>query len=383
MNSKSLLLWESARDLPVVARVAIAGDFLPAGNLAFASGCGWREMARVLDFHLDGVATTFLNLECVLGVQGLMARRLDGIGQIVSAPADSIDYLEEIRCNAIGLANNHCYDFGSAGLERTRRAISARGMLPLGAGRSLEDTPEIFVWQGPGSVRVGFWAAAKATLDPATRRRLGVEPSTLDRAKQALAAMRNQGADFCIALLHAGCIRTNRPDPEDVRWMDLLAKSGFNLLAACHSHRIAGFRQIGYSLEQPSFCFYGLGSLVSGYISSPPEREGLIIVASFGHHAQLVRLEARPVLLDETGFGTVPGAESSHAILARFERLSGEIADGSFERLFYRDMSKGMLQFYLRDARAALRESGLRGLARKAGRMRARHVRRLVRKMIG
>jgi hypothetical protein len=70
-------------------------------------------------------------------------------------------------------------------------------------------------------------------------------------------------------------------------------------------------------------------------------------------------------------------------ILDRFGRLSGEIADGSFERLFYRDISKGMLQFYLRDVRTALRESGLRGLARKAGRVRARHVRRLVHKMIG
>jgi hypothetical protein len=383
MNSKSLLLWESARDLPVVARIAIAGDFLPAGDLAFATGCGWREMARGLDFYFHDVTTTFLNLECALGVEGLTPRPLAGVGQIVSAPPGSIDYLEEIRCNAIGLANNHCYDFGSAGLERTRQAISVRGMLPLGAGRNLKDPPEVFVWQGPGGVRIGFWAAAKATLDPATCKRLGIEPGTLSRSMQALAAMKNQGAGFCIALLHAGCVRTNRPDPEDVHWMVSLAKSGFDVLAASHSHRISGFQQIGNSPEQPSFCFYGLGSLVSGYISSPLEREGLIVVASFGHHAQLVRLEARPVLLDETGFGTIPATESSHAILDRFERLSGEIADGSFERLFYRDMSKGMLQFYLRDVRTALRESGLRGLARKAGRMRARHVRRLVHKMIG
>lgn len=127
MNSKSLLLWESARDSPVVARIAIAGDFLPAGNLAFATGCGWREMARGLNFHFHDVAATFLNLECVLGVEGLTARTLAGIGQIVSAPPESIDYLEAIRCKAIGLANNHCYDFGPVGLERTRRAISVRG----------------------------------------------------------------------------------------------------------------------------------------------------------------------------------------------------------------------------------------------------------------
>jgi hypothetical protein len=89
------------------------------------------------------------------------------------------------------------------------------------------------------------------------------------------------------------------------------------------------------------------------------------------------------VLLGASGFGQVPNAEMSGTILEGFRQLSGEIADGSFERLFYGDVSKHLVQFYLRDARTAYRQSGVRGLARKAGRIRMRHVRRLVRKVIG
>jgi hypothetical protein len=155
------------------------------------------------------------------------------------------------------------------------------------------------------------------------------------------------------------------------------------LVAASHTHRIAGFRSLAAHTEIPSFSFYGLGSLVSGYVASPLEREGLIVVASLTARGDLARIEVRPVLLSASGFGTVPGAEMCDTILDRFRRLSSEIEDGSFERLFYRDISQHLLQFYLRDARTAFGQYGVRGLARKAGRMRMRHVRRLVRKVIG
>jgi len=41
-------------------------------------------------------------------------------------------------------------------------------------------------------------------------------------------------------------------------------------------------------------------------------------------------------------------------------------------------MSRGLVPLYARDLRAAFRQSGLRGLARKATRIRTRHLRRLL-----
>lgn len=376
-------LWESPQREPVVARVAIAGDFLPAGDLTIPDVTTWRQLAVSIAAHLEDVDTAFVNLECVLDSEGLLARPLVGVGANVSAASKTLDYLAALRAQAIGVANNHSYDFGSSGVDRTRNAISHRGMVPLGAGHTLNDTPEVHVWQGPGDVRVGFWTAAKACADLATRRTPGTEPATADRAQRALIEMKNRGALFCVALLHAGTMRTNRPDPEDVQLMDCVASSGFHVVAASHSHRVSGYRAIVRGTEALSFCFYGLGSLVSGYISSPLEREGLIVVAGLNTRGDLASIEVRPVLVGAGGFGQIPSAQMSSTILERFRQLSGEIEDGSFKRLFYSDLSRHLVQFYLRDARTAFRQSGVRGLARKAGRIRMRHVRRLVRKVTG
>lgn len=131
-----------------------------------------------------------------------------------------------------------------------------------------------------------------------------------------------------------------------------------------------------------SFCFYGLGSLVSGFAASELEREGLIVAAGFDSGGNLARIEVRPVLLGDAGFGEIPSPEMGRTILARFVRLCGEIAEGSYERLFYQDVSRGLVRLYLRDMRAAFRESGIRGLAQKVGHARMRHVQRLFHKVI-
>ena len=382
-----MILWEAAKDAPVAARVAVAGDFLPAWKFvaqkpALETRDRWREMAQDLSAHFEGVAISFVNCECTLDTAGLKPRSLDGLGDIVSAGDSCLDYLAAIRASAVGIANNHAYDFGIQGGERTRRAIASRGFTPLGAGRSLAAAPEVLVWQGPGRIRVGFWAAARATTNPSTRTLAGVEPATLQRAQQALQAMKEREARFCVALLHAGCLRTNYLAPEDALLMDSLARAGFDIVAASHSHRIGGAKSIPTGKNHPAYCFHGLGSIVSGFVASALEREGLVVVAGFDANGELVRIETKPVLLADSGFGTIPTDAAGHAVMDRFRRLSGQIANGSFARLFYREISPGLLSLYMRDIQRAFQEAGVPGLARKARRIRLRHVRRLVRSVL-
>jgi Bacterial capsule synthesis protein PGA_cap len=383
INLANLVLWESAARGPIAARVAICGDFLPAGKLAIECDESWSDKARGLHEYFADVAATFANLEATLDCDALAPRVLNGLGQIVAAPAASLAYMHAIHSRAVGIANNHIYDFGDAGVQRTRAAVAFTGMTPLGAGFSTREPQEVFVWEGPGGVRVGFWAAAKAANDLATQNSPGVEVATAARGRQALREMQRRGAQFCVALVHAGCLRTNRPDPEDVRLLDGLPKSGFHIVAASHSHRVSGYRMVVDARKQPGFSFYGLGSLVSGYVSCDAEREGMIVVAGLSASGALLRLEVRPVWLDESGFGSVPGATAKQEMLEHFRALSAEIDDGSYARLFYHDVSQGLTRLYLRDARAALRAAGIRGLANKARRVRVRHVKRLVHKVLG
>ena len=45
MNLANLILWESAVREPIAARVAICGDFLPAGKLAMGCDESWGDQA--------------------------------------------------------------------------------------------------------------------------------------------------------------------------------------------------------------------------------------------------------------------------------------------------------------------------------------------------
>ncbi len=77
-------------------------------------------MANRLSGHFEDVDTSFANLEACVNSEGLVPRALIGLGQIVSAPMASLDYLRTIRSRAVGLANNHTYDFGAEGVARTQ-----------------------------------------------------------------------------------------------------------------------------------------------------------------------------------------------------------------------------------------------------------------------
>ncbi len=378
----SFTLWQCPTAASIAAKIAIAGDFLPAGAITIPAPDDWRAAASGLACHFNDISLSFVNLECSLDTEHLPRRKLCGLGQIVSAPSPVLDYLSQIRARVIGISNNHAYDYGHQGVERTRHAIKAHAMIPLGAGRTIRDAPEVFVAQLPGGVRVGFWAAARASHDLSTHKSPGCEPATISRAVQAFASIKSQGAHLSIALLHAGTLRTNRIDPEEAALMDKLALCGFHIVAASHSHRVSGAKQLPSRDGVPSFCFYGLGSIASGYIASPLEREGLVVVLAVDSYGKLARVEVRPVFLAESGFGERPSPHTSRQILERFRSLSNEFANGSATQLFYRDVSPGLLRLYVRDARAAFRESGVAGLARKIGRVRGRHLRRAAHKLL-
>lgn len=373
-----MLLWEKDNSR-AACKVGIAGDFLPAGALTLPSGATWADMSRHLAKQFEDLDVAFVNLECPLNVDESKAKMKLGLGASFSAPDAALDFLAPLRTKVVSLANNHIYDYGPDGLQQTQHALQSRGLISLGAGKTLKEQPETYVWESAAGVRVGFWAAARGLPELASTRTSGVEPATTKRAAQALAMLHEKAVHLRVALVHTGLEHTNRPDPGDVLLMDALAGMGFDAVGAAHSHRISGHRLLTGERARHACCFYGLGSMTSGILYSPLEREGILAVLSLDRHGALLRVEARPIYLAETGWGTSAAFSQLEAIERRFVGLSREIADGSYKNLFYRDTNKGLFQRQLRDIRMAFQNGGIPGIARKLGRLRLRHIRRVLR----
>src|SRR5215475_9845463 len=284
-----MLVWQNENSNPV-CKVAIAGDFLPASGLQLPANRKWNDIASGFRSYFDKTDVAILNLECCVDIGDAEVRPKMGLGDSFSVAPDVLEFPMQLGVKVVGLANNHICDFGEPGVERTRQALLARGLTPLGIGRTLSEPPQTYMAATPTGPRIGIWAAARHLADLATRKKAGIEPATRRRAEEAIAELRKQKADLKIAYLHAGLERTNRPDPDDVTLMDDLATMGFDVVTACHSHRISGYKSIIRDDGSSAFCFYGLGSICSGVIYSALEREGLVIVLSLNGAGELSRI---------------------------------------------------------------------------------------------
>ncbi len=56
-----------------------------------------------------------------------------------SAPVEVLDCLRDYHVNLLSLANNHAFDFGARGVERTIEAAKKRGFGVAGAGRDIDE----------------------------------------------------------------------------------------------------------------------------------------------------------------------------------------------------------------------------------------------------
>jgi len=377
-----MLVWQNEKSIPV-CKVALAGDFLPASGLQLPANHTWNDVASGFHSYFDKTDVAIMNLECCIDVRDAEVQPKMGLGDSFSAAPDVLDFPVRLGLTVVGLANNHISDFGEEGIARTLQALIARGLTPLGIGRTLSEPPPTYLAKGPAGQRIGIWAAARHLTDLATRKKTGIEPATRRRAEEAVAKLREQKACLKIAYLHAGLERTNRPDPDDVALMDDLARMGFDVVTACHSHRISGYRLIARGDGSSAFCFYGLGSISSGVIYWALEREGLVINLSLSDAGELARIEVLPVRLEESGWGRIPLSADACVTLNRFVQLSEEIASGAYRKNFYADLRNDFFGKYYRDIQAAFQNGGMRGLASKLGRIRMRHLNRALQRGIG
>lgn len=372
-----MILWQKD-NAEVAFTIGIAGDFLPAPDFKLPDACTWSSISGFITPHFKDVDISVANLECPVDVGNSKARMKMAMGGSFCAPAEALNFLSSVKTEVVGIANNHIYDYGKEGLESTKRAVVTKGMTPIGCGRTLLDEPEVLVWEGPARTRIGFWAAARGLSENATRNASGVEAATRKRGLEALAEMKRQDTQLRVALIHAGLEHTNRPDPHDVAFMDSLATLGFDVVAAAHSHRISGYKVVERPDGNPAFCFYGLGSLLSGVMYTPLEQEGILVVIALDARGGIAKVEGRPIQLEGAGWGAVPDLERGESISQRFLRCSEEISDGSYKRLFYKDTGKNLFRRQFRDVQVAIRQGGFKGLAQKLSRLRMRHLHRLI-----
>jgi hypothetical protein len=217
--------------------------------------------------------------------------------------------LHNAGVDAVSLANNHIRNAGSAGVLQTIRAVTAVGIVPVGAGSNFEAARRP-AWFTVDGVRVAILAYDAIDLPAAgaTRTRAGAAPLDVKLCRADIAAARAAGAGVVIVVPHWGVEYTSHPTALQRRQAAALVRAGADVVLGSHSHWAGALEAIGDGVVM-----YSLGDFIFDLQRSEQTEEGLIVELTFvGRHlAQLdihptIELDrSQPNLLDPAGDGRV------------------------------------------------------------------------------
>jgi poly-gamma-glutamate synthesis protein (capsule biosynthesis protein) len=307
---------------PELLWIAAAGDLMTergAGDILLREGPeglygGADRLFREADLRI-------VNLEGAISRRGTRAEKTYNF----RFPPAIAGALGAAGINAVLLANNHAFDWGTEAFTDTLRYLEEAGIGVLGAGRNEEEAAAPFVFsKGSAGVHVfgiasfpreaSGWDGLSAAAGPD---RAGILHWRRGGGEKLRARFSGEALD--VVFFHGGQEWTSRPDSPTREFYTELVRAGADLLIGSHPHFVQGFEWV---LGKP--VFWSLGNFVfPGMENTGGGDEGLFIRLGFWGN-RLLYLEPYPLDLSGPRTELAPPEK-----LARFYALSGELASGT------------------------------------------------------
>ncbi|HEV7664049.1 MAG TPA: CapA family protein [Chloroflexota bacterium] len=261
-----------------------------------------RPGAALFRTGWDDADLRLANLEAPLCEGGIPAAKLIRL----QSPLQAAEWLrDDLRCDAVSLANNHIMDWGQPGLDSTLSALDRTGIAYAGAGatNSVAGTHRLLTVNGSTvaflswacTVPVGFRANAQHAGLAAVRVRtsyaadallIDEQPGTppwvhtetwsddVAALEQALGAAR-AAADFVVLALHWGVPpqwQSNFQGPL-AEYQETLAPrlvaAGADLVLGHHAHTVYGVQAFARPAGSPGLVCYSLGNYIFHPLAQP------------------------------------------------------------------------------------------------------------------
>ncbi len=233
--------------------ILVTGELCPLGRPEkFLRGSNaiafWDEVIQVTTDH-DFCIT---NLECPLTERHTPVNK---IGPTFRADPECAIGIRNGGFDLVSLANNHIFDMGKHGIERTLQACRDADLSTVGAGIDITQAAKPFIVTIKG-IRIAILAYAEAEFSTATLTSAGACPlDEVDNYYQIRSA--HERSDFVLVILHGGNEYYSLPSPRLQKVCRYFADLGAGAIVCHHSHVSSGFEVInGVPI------FYGTGNFL-------------------------------------------------------------------------------------------------------------------------
>ena len=236
--------------------LTFAGDCTLGGHPAHTrAGYGFlMTVADDYDYPLANVKTwlenddfTMVNLEGPLTEQGRPA------GQKYSfrGPVSNVKILTENSIEAVSFANNHVYDYGSAGYDSTKTVLEDNGIAYV----EQNDSTVVTLDRG---LTVGIYGTVYNTID---------EKATVE----AIKALKKQ-VDLVIYAPHWGTENSFKATQKQKELAHAVIEAGADIVYGCHPHVLQPIEEY-----QNGVIYYSLGNFCFGGNIYPKDYDSAII----------------------------------------------------------------------------------------------------------
>lgn len=244
---------------------------------------------------------TIGNLECVVGKGGSQINK----AYTFRAASDSPRYLGKYF-DAVSLANNHSWDYGSDGFRESLRVLREAGIPFFGGGNHLQEARKPLVVECKGR-RIAFlgYNEFRASNYAATETTAGNVPLVEEFIVEDLRKAREElGCDIAIPYLHWGEELVASPRQDQRQLARRLIDAGATAVIGAHPH-------VTQTMEiyRGAPIVYSLGNFVFDYYPGDPEAwTGWAVELSITRDNR-VDIETTVVELDPIGIPRVASSE--------------------------------------------------------------------------
>ena len=264
------------------ADIMVAGDLmlhLPiVRSSQTADGYDFSSIFRYVQKYVSNANYAVVNLETTLS--GSEGKEFTGYPDFNSPDQIALN-AKNAGFDMLLTGNNHIYDYGTAGLERTMSVIRDFGLDSLGTVASAEDTRHMI--KNIGGVKVGMLCYTFADIDD--KGNVTVNGHKTDSAAAGMinafdydklshfytevegeiAAMRANGADALVAYIHWGDEYSSVINEKQRAIAQQLCDLGVNVLVGSHPHVVQPVELMSVSTEpaRKMICVYSAGTLLS------------------------------------------------------------------------------------------------------------------------
>ena len=211
---------------------------------------------------------SILNLEAP--VADISDTKVKKVGPHLRTSKDTIKYLKQCGIDIVTLANNHFYDYGSAGVVKTIDCLIANQIDYVGGGRNKEEFSNILYKKKDGkTIAILNYCESEFSVND----NIGSNPLSPINAYYDVHAAKEK-ADFILVITHGGVEGYKLPTPRMQTLYRYFIDLGADIVVNGHQHCHSGYEEYNKGL-----IFYGLGNLFfdKGITKSDGWNEGFIL----------------------------------------------------------------------------------------------------------